>query len=328
LALEQILKPQDFATEVHNDWCPGCGDFGILRTIQMALAELKMDPSRVAMVSGIGCSAKTVHYIKTYGVHTLHGRVLPVAQGIKLANPSLEVIAVGGDGDGMGIGGAHFVNAGRRNIDMLYILFDNGVYGLTKGQASPTLKLGVQTKSLAHPNINEAVNPIWLALASGYTWVGRGYSYDVRHLKDLIAQGIRHKGFAFLDVLQPCPTYNDINTKEWYGGEDRAESNGGRPLPRVYKLEAGGYDPEVRDASEIETKASQALVKGLEWGDRIPIGVFYRNEHAPIYGERIQQRIPTYLQQPPATQPIAAPDGRPITDLTRLLARLTIPPTA
>lgn len=327
MALEQILKPQDYATEVHNDWCPGCGDFGILRTIQMALAELRLEPWRVALVSGIGCSAKTIHYVKTYGVHTLHGRVLPIAQGVKLANPGLEVVAVGGDGDGMGIGGAHFVNAGRRNVDMLYIMFDNGVYGLTKGQASPTLRLGVQTKSLAHPNINESVNPIWLALAAGATWVARGYSYDVKHLKDLIVQGIQHSGYGFLDVLQPCPTYNDINTKEWYGGEDRAESHGGRPLPRVYKLETEGFDPEVHEPNEIEAKASKALEKSLEWGDRIPIGVFYRNEHVPIFGERIQQRIPTYFKTPPAVQPIGGKDGRPLTDLTRLFSRLTIPPS-
>ncbi len=327
MALEQVLKPQDYATEVHNDWCPGCGDFGILRTIQMALAELKLDPYRVAMVSGIGCSAKTIHYIKTYGVHTLHGRVLPVAQGIKLANPHLEVVAVGGDGDGMGIGGAHFVNAGRRNLDMLYILHDNGVYGLTKGQAAPTLKLGVQTKSLAHPNINDAINPIWLALAAGATWVARGYSYDVKHLKDLIVQGIRHQGYAFLDVLQPCPTYNDINTKEWYGGEDRAEQNGGRPLPRVYKLEPATYDPVVRDPTDIEAKAKQALEKALEWGDRIPIGVFYNNEHVPDMGERIRQRIPTYFQQTPAEQRIAGPNGEPLTNVQKLFARLTVAPT-
>src|SRR5439155_1625717 len=121
----------------------------------------------------------------------------------------------------------------RRNLDMLYVIHDNGVYGLTKGQAAPTLKLGVQTKSLAHPNINDAVNPIWLALAAGATWVGRGYSYDIKHLVSLLKQGIEHKGYAFLDVLQPCPTYNDINTKEWYGGEDSKERNSGRPPPRA-----------------------------------------------------------------------------------------------
>ena len=325
MALEQVLKPQDYATEVHNDWCPGCGDFGILRTIQMALAELKVPPHRVAMVSGIGCSAKTVHYIRTYGIHTLHGRVLPVATGIKLANPQLTVVAVGGDGDGMGIGGAHFVNAGRRNLDLLYVMYDNGVYGLTKGQASPTLKLGVQTKSLAHPNMMDAVNPIWLALASGATWVGRGYSYDIKGLKDLIVQGLGHHGYAFLDVLQPCPTYNDINTKDWYGGEDRMEEGGGKALPRVYKL-PDTYDPEVRDVTELKDKLSQALALGLEWGDRIPLGVFYRNGLVPTMAERIEQRIPMYYDSPPATQPIAGPDGAPLVDPTKLLQGLTIRP--
>src|SRR5205807_1529739 len=187
------------------------------------------------------------HYVKTYGVHTLHGRALPYATGVKLANPQLKVLCLSGDGDGLGIGGGHFVNAGRRNLDMLYVIHDNGVYGLTKGQAAPTLKLGVQTKSLAHPNINDAVNPIWLALAAGATWVGRGYSYDIKHLVSLLKQGIEHKGYAFLDVLQPCPTYNDINTKEWYGGEDRKETNSGRALPRVYKLEDEGFDPVVHE---------------------------------------------------------------------------------
>ncbi|HYR81714.1 MAG TPA: 2-oxoacid:ferredoxin oxidoreductase subunit beta [Thermoplasmata archaeon] len=323
MALEQILKPSDFATDVHNDWCPGCGDFGILRTIQMALAELKMEPHRVTIVSGIGCSAKTVHYVKTYGIHTLHGRALPYATGVKLANPQLKVLCLSGDGDGLGIGGGHFVNAGRRNLDMLYIIHDNGVYGLTKGQAAPTLKLGVQTKSLAHPNINEAVNPIWLALAAGATWVGRGYSYDIKHLVATIKAGIEHKGYAFLDVLQPCPTYNDLNTKEWYGGEDRKDPASGRALPRVYKLEDEGYDPVVHEPSEVEKKTTQALEKALEWGDRIPIGVFYKNEHVPTFEERIAQRVPTYMDHPPALQPIAGPNGEPRTDLTRLLQRLT-----
>jgi 2-oxoglutarate ferredoxin oxidoreductase subunit beta len=142
------------------------------------------------------------------------------AQGAKLTNPEMTTIAVGGDGDGLGIGAGHFVAAGRRNIDMTYIIFDNGVYGLTKGQASPTLKLGEKTKSLPSPNTNYNVNPIGLAVASGFTFVARGYSYDVRHLKDLIKAAVEHKGLAFLDVLQPCPTYNDINTRDWYAGKD------------------------------------------------------------------------------------------------------------
>jgi 2-oxoglutarate ferredoxin oxidoreductase subunit beta len=139
----------------------------------------------------------------------------------------------------------------------------------------------------------------------------------------LLKQGIEHKGYAFLDVLQPCPTYNDINTKEWYGGEDRKEANGGKTLPRVYRLEDEGYDPVVHDPSELEKKATQALEKALEWGDRIPIGVFFRNEHVPTFEERITQRVPTYMDQPPALQPIAGPNGEPVTDLTRLVQRLT-----
>ena len=207
------LKLSDLKTTAHNDWCPGCGDFGILNAVQMALAEMNVNPSSTVVVSGVGCSSKAPHFIKTYGVHTLHGRSLPFATGIKLANPNLEVIVEGGDGDGMGIGAGHFVNSGRRNVDMLYIIHDNDVYGLTKGLASPTMGLGMKTKALPLPNINQGVNPLMLAIASGYTWVARGYSYDVRHLKDLIIKGVRHKGFAFLDVLQPCPTYNDVLTK-------------------------------------------------------------------------------------------------------------------
>src|SRR3970040_2233985 len=176
MAPEALLKPQDFQTDVHNDWCPGCGDFGILKAIQMALADLKLPRHEVALVSGIGCSAKTAHYVNVYGIHTLHGRALPVAMGAKLANPGLEVLVGSGDGDGLGIGAGHFVSAGRRNLDITYMILDNGVYGLTKGQASPTLKLGVKTKSLPQPNINDGIKPLWLALASGATFVARGYA--------------------------------------------------------------------------------------------------------------------------------------------------------
>src|SRR3989441_3384521 len=198
MASKPVLKVADFATEVHNDWCPGCGDFGILRSIQMTLAEMQLDPSNTAIVSGIGCSAKTVHYVKTSGAHTLHGRPLPFATGLKLANPGLDVVVCGGDGDGLGIGAAHFVNSGRRNVDMLYIIFDNGVYGLTKGQASPTLRLGVKTKSLPAPNVNEGVNPLWLALAAGATRGRRGDSYDIKHPRSPIRPGVQDKGYGFL----------------------------------------------------------------------------------------------------------------------------------
>lgn len=213
------LKMADYRTPLFNDWCPGCGNFGILTAVQMALVDMQLEPSRVAIFSGIGCHGKLPHWINAYGVHTLHGRELPFAIGAKLAAPELEVIAVGGDGDGLGIGAGHFVNTGRRNVDMTYLIHDNGVYGLTKGQASPTLKLGVQTKALPRPNINEGINPIALALAAGYTFIARGYAYDVSHLKETIKKAISHRGMALVVIQQPCPTYNNINTKEWYGGK-------------------------------------------------------------------------------------------------------------
>jgi 2-oxoglutarate/2-oxoacid ferredoxin oxidoreductase subunit beta len=319
------LKLTDLKTDAHNDWCPGCGDFGILNAVQMALAEMNVDPTNTVIVSGIGCSGKVAHFVKTYGVHTLHGRSLPFATGIKLSNPGLEVICEGGDGDGMGIGAGHFVNSGRRNVDMVYIIHDNGVYGLTKGQAAPTLHLGVKTKSLPMPNINQGINPLMLAIASGYTFVARGYAYDVRHLKDLIIKAVRHKGFAFLDVLQPCPTYNDILTKEYWAGEGLEPVNGRTP-PRTYKLDDTGYDGVVHsdDEAEVEKKVGQAVLKSFEFGDRTPIGVFYQNEFVPTYEDRLQGRMPTYRSNPPAKQVIAKSDGTPRTNVRKMLEELRV----
>ncbi len=316
------LTLADYKTAVHNDWCPGCGDFGILNAIQMALADMQLPNHKVAVFSGIGCSGKTPHFINAYGIHTLHGRVLPYAIGAKLANPNLEVIAVGGDGDGLGIGAGHFVNAGRRNVDLTYIIFDNGVYGLTKGQASPTLKRGIKTKSLPNPNINQNVNPIALALVAGFTFIARGYSYDTKHLKGLIKSAIEHKGLAFIDVLQPCPTYNDIYTKEWFAGEDRIDAKTNKPMPRIYKLEEEGYDPIVYENTEEEVnrKMAQALAKSNEWNDRIPIGIFYKNEHIPTYEDRIESLIREYRRDPPALQSIDS-NGLSLADINNILMK-------
>ena len=319
------LKLGDFKTDVHNDWCPGCGDFGIVNAVQMALAEMQIPRHKSAIFSGIGCSGKTSHFINVFGVHTLHGRVLTFAQGAKIANPELEIIAVGGDGDGLGIGAGHFVAAGRRNVDMTYIIFDNAVYGLTKGQASPTLKLGEQTKSLLTPNSNYNVNPISLAISSGFTFVARGYSYDVRHLKDLIVAAVKHKGLAFLDVLQPCPTYNDINTRDWFSGEDRIDETTNKPMPRIYKLEETEYDPVVHfnNEDELNEKRTQAMVKSLEWDAKIPTGIFYKNELITPYTRRIIDKIPNYVENPAALQNISR-NGESITNIDKILDTLKV----
>jgi len=314
----------DYKTPVFVDWCPGCGDFGILTAVQMALAELELASSNVAIFSGIGCHAKLPHFVNACGVHTLHGRSLPFAVGAKLANPSLEVIAVMGDGDGLGIGAGHFVNTGRRNIDIVVLVHDNGVYGLTKGQASPTLRLGLRTKSLPKPNINEGINPIVLALAAGYTFVARSYAYDVLHLKETIKTAIRHRGLALVVIQQPCPTYNDINTKEWYAGEDRIDPKTGKPTSRFYKLEETGYDGVVHSREEALPKQAAALMKAQEWGDRIPIGVFYKNELVPTYQDRISQRIPGYLEKPPSKQAISEKDGAPTASIIKMLNELQV----
>ena len=318
------LKATDYRSDVHNDWCPACGNFGILSALQMALAELQMSPYRAAIFSGIGCSGKTPHFANVNGIHTLHGRAVPFATGAKLANPELEVIVMGGDGDGLGIGMGHFISAGRRNAHITYMIHDNGVYGLTKGQASPTLQLGLKTKSLPFPNIVGAVNPVALALAAGYTFVSRGYSYNVRHLKDLMKKAITHKGLALVDILQPCPTYNDINTKEWYSGEDRPDPRTGKPVPRCYELEGTSYDPVVHSLSENNEKIDQALEKSREWGDRIPIGVFYQNELVPTYEDRLDQRLGDYKAKGPAKQVIATGAGRSATDLQKLFQDLRV----
>jgi 2-oxoglutarate/2-oxoacid ferredoxin oxidoreductase subunit beta len=320
-----VSNVADYKTEVHNDWCPGCGDFGIVSAIQMALAEMEIPRHKAAIFSGVGCSGKTSHYLNVYGVHTLHGRVLPFSQGTKLANPEMTVVAVGGDGDGLGIGAGHFVAAGRRNVDMTYLIFNNGVYGLTKGQASPTLKLGLKTKSLPGPNVNQSVNPIALAIASGFTFVARGYAYDVRQLKDLIIAAVKHRGLSFLDVLQPCPTYNDINTRDWFSGMDNIDEMTNRPRPRIYKLEDVGYDPVVHidSSAEENEKLTQALIKSNEWDSKIPTGIFYKNDIAASYDERMSERIPNYLENPPAYQEISA-GGKSITNISKMLDKLEI----
>ena len=278
-----------FRVDYHPDWCPGCGDFGILNALRQALTGLKLEPHNVAVVSGIGCSSKTPHYLGSYGFHTLHGRALPFASGMRLANREVTVVAVGGDGDGYGIGAGYFVNTGRRNMDLTYIVFNNGVYGLTKGQAAPTMMKGVKTKSMKEAAIQDGINPIGLAISAGYTFIARGYAMDVKGLTGLLIKAISHRGSAFIDVLQPCPVYNDQSTTDWYMGRDREDK-----LPRVYKLEDEGYDPVVHntaDKAEIVAKKQAALALSYDWGDRIPIGVMYQIS-LPIFSDALDARRP------------------------------------
>jgi 2-oxoglutarate ferredoxin oxidoreductase subunit beta len=297
-----------------NDWCPGCGDFGILNSMYQAIAQLGIAPHQLAMFGGIGCSGKTPYYVNCYGVHTLHGRVLPVATGAKLANPELTVVAVGGDGDGLAIGAGHFVNAGRRNVDMTYILFNNEVYGLTKGQASPTLPMGLQPKSLPEPNIQGQVNSLMLAMTSGFTWIGRGYSYNVKQLIELMKAAVKHPGLSYLEVLQPCPTYNNLHNKEYYSGDDLASGR-----TRLYDIADEGYDPVIPaddDGRAMDALLARFVVKVREWGDQIPTGVFYENRAFSTFGDRIKRLTPSYAESSPARRTVSDGHGRGIADLT------------
>jgi len=251
-----------FKSEIKPDWCPGCGDFGVLNSLQKACADLNLEPKDVMVVSGIGCSSNLPGFFNSYGMHTLHGRSLPVASGVKLGNSDLTVIVTGGDGDGYGIGVGHFVHSMRRNLNITYIVMDNQIYGLTTGQASPTTERLVKTKSTPNGNLESQLNPIALALAGGASFVGRGFSGEPAHLAELYKQAIQHKGFALVDVFSPCVTYNKTNTYPWF-------------KERVYKLE-----DEKHDSNNFEA----AMVKAQEWGTRLPIGVFYKKER-PTYEE-------------------------------------------
>jgi 2-oxoglutarate/2-oxoacid ferredoxin oxidoreductase subunit beta len=254
-----VLDVKEFKAEVPPDWCPGCGDFGVLNALFHACAELRLPPHEILLVSGIGCSSNLPGFFRSYGVHSLHGRALPFATGARLANHALTVIAVGGDGDGYGIGLNHFIQAMRRNINLTYIVMNNEVYGLTTGQVSPTSETGMTTKTTPHGNLEGMLNPLALALATGCGYVARGFSGQPKHLQTLYREGIEHPGFALIDVFSPCVTFNKHNTYDWF-------------RKRVYRLEDNGHDSADFHA---------AMDAALQWGDRIPIGLFYRRPDAP-----------------------------------------------
>jgi len=250
------LTVKDLKGHTDPDWCPGCGDFGVLHALKTAIAELGLYPNEVLTISGIGCSSNLPGYINTYGMHTLHGRALAVATGAQLANHKLKVIVTGGDGDGYGIGGNHFLHTMRRNVDLTYIVMDNQIYGLTTGQVSPTSIKGMKTKSTPFGSVENEINPIPLAIVGGATYVARGFTGQVRHLTDLIKGGIQHRGFSLIDTFSPCVTFNRDNTHEFF-------------RQRTQKLEDQAHDP---------TDFSSAMERAYEWGDRIPIGLFWKRD--------------------------------------------------
>ncbi len=245
IAAPKLTTMADFKGKVDPDWCPGCGDFGVLAAVQKALVELQIPNHEVATISGIGCSSNFPGFINTYGMHTLHGRSLAVATGFKMANHGMTVLVTGGDGDGFGIGGNHFMHTMRRNVDLLYIVMDNQIYGLTTGQTSPTSRLGMKTKSMPFGSVEGPINPISLALSAGATFVARGFSAEQKHLTELIKQGIQHKGFSFIDVFSPCVTYNHDNTFQWF-------------RPRVKKLE----DNPAYDSTNWMAAMEKSLLVG------------------------------------------------------------------
>jgi 2-oxoglutarate ferredoxin oxidoreductase subunit beta len=276
-----VLNPKVYESDTRPDWCPGCGDFGVLAALKSALSTLEIPPEKVVISSGIGCSSNLPGYIRAYAHHGLHGRPVPVAVGIKLANPELLVLVTAGDGDEYGIGFNHLVHAARRNHDIKVIVMNNEVYGLTTGQASPTSQLGQKTKSTPDGSYIYPLNPLSALLGAGATFVARGFSGDPKHLAEMIQKAIRHKGFALVDVISPCVTWFDIYDEV---------------RPRIYKLEGTSYDPS--DLLSAIAKVNETV--------RIPIGVFYSNDSRQSFEEIVEREI---ASEPPvhAVRPLAQP---------------------
>jgi 2-oxoglutarate/2-oxoacid ferredoxin oxidoreductase subunit beta len=257
----------DYKSGTKPTWCPGCGDFGVLNALYNSLRAKGYEPQDVVIVSGIGCSSRLPFFSSTYGFHTVHGRTMPIATGIKVANPNLKVLAMGGDGDAFAIGGGHFIHAARRNLDICYVIMDNATYGLTKGQTSPTSMVGFVTKTTPKGTPDRPVNPLQLALASGATFVARAFSGKPKELADMIVQGIDHRGFAVIDTYSPCPTFNKVNTFKYY--RDEAQE-----LPK---------DHDPADLDQAWARAAST--------DPLYLGTLYRSEGESSFEEHIQAAI-------------------------------------
>lgn len=278
-----------FAAPSFPTWCPGCGNYGIWTALKQALVELQLPPHQVVIVFGIGCSGNEANFVTAYGFHGLHGRALPVAEGVALANHGLTTVVVGGDGDGYGEGMAHFIHTMRANPNVTYIVHDNQVYGLTKGQTSPTSEHGFKTPSTPFGATDNPVNPLALAISAGCGFVARGFAGDATHLQQTIVAAIKHRGFSLVDVFQPCVTFNSLNTYQWF-------------YQRVAKLETLKHDPSDRQAAWIMSQHGT---------DQIPIGIFYQQDQPTL-----QDAYPVLAKQPLVEQ---SPEAR---QLGALLERM------
>ncbi len=261
----------DFTTPYRPTWCPGCGNFGIWASLRRALVEMNIAPHDFLCVYDIGCSGNGSNWFRSYGYHSLHGRALPLAMGVRLANHKLRVLAFAGDGGGFGEGGNHFLHTCRSNIDMSYIVHDNQLYSLTTGQASPTSEKGMETKSTPSGVAMQQLRPLQLAISAGATFVARGYADDLKLLTELMIAAIKHKGFAVLDILQPCPTFNFDNTREWYG-------------KHMKKLTAENWDPKNKD---------KAMILAGNWQDFIPVGIIYQEQR-----QTLEESLPVLAGEP------------------------------
>jgi 2-oxoglutarate ferredoxin oxidoreductase subunit beta len=263
---------KDYRTDLKPIWCAGCGDYGVVNAVVKAFMKLQIDPEKTVMVGGIGCSSRLPLFVATYGFHGVHGRTLPIATGVKVARPELTVVAVSGDGDGYSIGAGHLPHACRRNANITYIVMDNAIYGLTKGQTSPTSARNFLTKSTPEGALENPVEPLSLALVMGATFVARGFSSRPNELADMIAEGIDHKGFSWIDVFSPCPTFNRVNTFDFY--KERVQ-----PLP---------------DDHDRTDKLHALSLADVE--DPYYLGVFYKVDK-PTFEEGIDERVKEHTAQ-------------------------------
>ncbi|MDP4029353.1 MAG: 2-oxoacid:ferredoxin oxidoreductase subunit beta [Gallionella sp.] len=263
------LKPKDYKTDTPSFWCAGCGHYGVLTGLLRSLAEIGVDPNHLVSISGIGCSSRLPYFVNSYKMHTLHGRAGPVATGVQLARPDLSVVVTGGDGDGFSIGGGHMPHLARKNVNMIYILMDNHVYGLTKGQCSPTSRPVMKTTTTPYGGVEEPLDPIMYMLTYGATYVGQAFAGNVKLASQLIKDGMEHKGFAFVNLLSQCPSFNDIDTAQAF-------------------KEACEEVPEGLDTSDLN--AAMNAVNAAKKAGRIPTGLLYKTER-PTLDQRMAELV-------------------------------------